>query len=481
MAKSVKVNFALNLINSGTKILFPLITFPYAARILGPSGIGVVNFYNSIISYLALFTGLGIPLYAIKEISSVRDDPKKVNLTLLEIFFISGILTFFGYIIVAVLCIFVPQIQANATLFLVLSLILLLNAIGCDWFYQGTEDFKYITIRGIIVKILGLIFLFLFVKNKTDLIAFGVYSVISAVGGNVFNFIRLRKYATINKTIFYDLHPLHHIRPILKIFVLNLVSSIYLQLNTIMLGFYKGSEAVGYYTSSTKIMTVILTFSSSLGQVIMPRLSNLLALNKKNEFKVLAQKSYNFTVAVTFPLSMGLLMTSKHAVILFCGNDFYNSIIPAMIVSPIIVFSSLSNVMGTQILFPLGKVNEVIKSAALGCLVDIILNLILLNKFSYIGAAISYCAAEFTVMFSMYFNSHKVIPVNFYNKDVLIYFVGTLFMGLILFFIRNISSDIFVEFIIMFVVGILLYSLILLLFHDSLSLQFVGKLNRRIK
>ena len=146
MAQSVKVNYILNLINTGSQMLFPLITFPYVCRVIGADGIGQVNFYNSIVSYISLFTCLGIPMYAIREIARDRNDVVKMNRTALEILLLHTFLTLVGYIVVAILCITVPQIQVNISLFLVLSLTIFFTAIGCEWFYQGIEDFKYITI-----------------------------------------------------------------------------------------------------------------------------------------------------------------------------------------------------------------------------------------------------------------------------------------------------------------------------------------------
>ena len=177
MAQSVKVNYILNLINTGSQMLFPLITFPYVCRVIGADGIGQVNFYNSIVSYISLFTCLGIPMYAIREIARDRNDVVKMNRTALEILLLHTFLTLVGYIVVAILCITVPQIQVNISLFLVLSLTIFFTAIGCEWFYQGIEDFKYITIRGLIIKTISVILLFIFVRSKSDLLYYGCYMV----------------------------------------------------------------------------------------------------------------------------------------------------------------------------------------------------------------------------------------------------------------------------------------------------------------
>ena len=165
MGKSIKANLLLNTINTVSQVFFPLITFPYASRIMGPTGIGQVNFYNSIIGYIVLFTSLGIPMYAVREVAKVRDDIVKMNRTVMEIFLLSSFLTLLGYVAVAIICLFVPEIKADIPLFLILSLTLLFSAIGCNWFYSGVEDFLYITVRGIAFKIVSIIFLFVFLRD----------------------------------------------------------------------------------------------------------------------------------------------------------------------------------------------------------------------------------------------------------------------------------------------------------------------------
>lgn len=311
MAQSVKVNYILNLINTGTQMLFPLLTFPYVCRVIEADGIGQVNFFQSIISYISLFTCLGIPMYAIREIARDRNDVVKMNQTAVEILLLHSMLTLIGYAIVSILCLVVPQIQVNIPLFLILSLTIFFTAIGCEWFYQGIEDFKYITIRGLIIKSISVILLFIFVKSKTDLLYYGCYTVFGVLGGNIFNFFRLRKYIHRENIIFSELHIKRHIKPVLKVFSFSVVTSIYLQLNTVLLGFFKNALAVGYFAAATKVMQMLLQMSACLGSVMMPRASHLIAKNKESEFNALIQKSYDFTLAIALPMTIGLIVCAR--------------------------------------------------------------------------------------------------------------------------------------------------------------------------
>lgn len=188
MARSIKSNFIFNFLNTITQLLFPLVTFPYASRVMMADGIGQVQFFSSIISYINLFTCLGIPMYAIREIAKVRDDEIQMSCITIEILLLHAILTILGYIIVAIICITISDVQTNIPLFLILSTTIFLTAIGCEWFYQGIEDFKYVAIRGIFFKIISAILLFILVKTKEDILLYGAYTVFGVLGGNLYNF-----------------------------------------------------------------------------------------------------------------------------------------------------------------------------------------------------------------------------------------------------------------------------------------------------
>lgn len=417
MAKSVKVNYILNLINTGTQMLFPLITFPYVCRVIEADGIGQINFFQSIISYISLFTCLGIPMYAIREIARDRSDVVKMNRTAMEILLLHSMLTLVGYAIVAILCLTVPQIQVNIPLFLILSLTIFFTAIGCEWFYQGIEDFKYITIRGLIIKMVSVVLLFIFVKSKADLLYYGCYTVFGVLGGNIFNFFRLRKYIHRENIIFSELHIKRHVKPVLKVFSFSVVTSIYLQLNTVLLGFLKNALAVGYFAAATKVMQMLLTMSACLGSVMMPRASHLIAENKEDEFNRLIQKSYDFTLAIALPMTIGLIFCAPSLITALCGVKFEHSILPSQIIAPIILMVAISNVFGIQVLFPKGKINIVTLCCGIGAVADLILNLCLIPFFSYIGTSIAYLGAEVATTVSMYLIGRRYIPIIYFKKS----------------------------------------------------------------
>ena len=478
MAQSVKVNYILNLINTGTQMLFPLITFPYVCRVIEADGIGQINFFQSIISYISLFTCLGIPMYAIREIARDRSDVVKMNRTAMEILLLHSMLTLVGYAIVAILCLTVPQIQVNIPLFLILSLTIFFTAIGCEWFYKGIEDFKYITIRGLIIKTVSVVLLFIFVKSKTDLLYYGCYTVFGVLGGNIFNFFRLRKYIHRENIIFSELHIKRHVKPVLKVFSFSVVTSIYLQLNTVLLGFLKNALAVGYFAAATKVMQMLLTMSACLGSVMMPRASHLIAENKEDEFNRLIQKSYDFTLAIALPMTIGLIFCAPSLITALCGVKFEHSILPSQIIAPIILMVAISNVFGIQVLFPKGKINIVTLCCGIGAVADLILNLCLIPFFSYIGTSIAYLGAEVATTVSMYFIGRRYIPIIYFKKSHLTYALGCIVMAFALYGLSLLQLPTLTILLLQGCCGVLAYFIILCICKDEMLVQMLSKIKR---
>lgn len=435
MGQSIKNNFLLNLSTTITGLLFPLITFPYASRILMADGIGQVQFFQSIIDYVSLCTALGIPLYAVREIARIRDNKELRSRTTIEILLLHAILTLVGYIVVFILAKTVAKIEIDASLFFLLSTTLFFNTIGVAWFYQAIEDFKYITLRSLFVRILSLVALFIFVKTKQDLFYYAGILVIGTVGNNIFNFFRLRKYIKLSKGEFKRLNLLRHLIPALKIFILNLVISIYVNLDSVMLGFLKNEESVGYYAAATRLTKAILGIVSSLGAVLLPRFSNMITNGQKEEFQLLANKAASFTIALSLPMSVGLIFMAAPIIHIFCGNGFEPSILTLKLVAPIVLFIGLSGIIGMQILYPQGREKYVIISTMVGACINLLINYLLIPQYGQYGAALGTVIAEFMVTVIMILLGRKYLPINILSKQNLHYLIGSIVISILLAFL----------------------------------------------
>lgn len=479
MANSLKTNIILNYINTITGIIFPVITFPYASRILLPDGIGVVNFQMSIINYIVLFTSLGIPIYAVKEIAKYRDNIEVRNKATVEITLLSLLLCLIGYIAVVFIGNFVPQVNTNLALFYILSLTILFTALGVNWFYQAIEDFKFITIRAVMIRTLAAVSLFLFVKDKSDLLIYGAITVGSTVGNNAINFIHLRKHISFRSLKGIKLDIRRHLKPALHIFVLNLIISIYVQLNTIMLGFMDGDYAVGIYTAGNKIPHILLSLVTSMGVVLLPRCSNLVASGQMDEFKSVCDKATRLVLMLALPFTTGLILLSEPVIEIFCGYAFIDAVPVIFWTAPVILFIGLTNVIGIQVLYPLGKENIVIYSTLGGAIVNLILNIILIPKFSAVGAGVSTFAAEFAVLIVQIIAGRKHIPIRLLNKNNLKYMLATICMiAVVTPSVLLINND-WLQIIVSVISGGITYGLFLLYRKDDIVLSILKYLKIR--
>ena len=471
MGQSIKNNFLLNLSTTITGLLFPLITFPYASRILMADGIGQVQFFQSIIDYVSLCTALGIPLYAVREIARIRDNKELRSRTTIEILLLHAILTLVGYIVVFILAKTVAKIEIDASLFFLLSTTLFFNTIGVAWFYQAIEDSKYITLRSLFVRILSLVALFIFVKTKQDLFYYAGILVIGTVGNNIFNFFRLRKYIKLSKGEFKRLNLLRHLIPALKIFILNLVISIYVNLDSVMLGFLKNEESVGYYAAATRLTKAILGIVSSLGAVLLPRFSNMITNGQKEEFQLLANKAASFTIALSLPMSVGLIFMAAPIIHIFCGNGFEPSILTLKLVAPIVLFIGLSGIIGMQILYPQGREKYVIISTMVGACINLLINYLLIPQYGQYGAALGTVIAEFMVTVIMILLGRKYLPINILSKQNLHYLIGSIVISILLAFLFVFPLHEVNYLLIGILLSVIVYYAYLLMIKDTLALQ----------
>lgn len=477
---SIKTNIILNITNTITGILFPIITFPYATRILLPDGIGTINFLQSIISYIILLTNIGIPMYAVREIAKHRDNIEIRNQTTIEILLLSVILCILGYIAVIILNLSVSQISSHSNIFLILSLSIIFTSIGINWFYQAIEDFKYITYRAIIFRLLCTISLFIFVHTPSDLEAYAWITVGTTVGNNFINFIHLRKYISIKKIIWNNLRIWHHLKPALHIFILNIIISLYTNLNTTMLGFMQDSSAVGYYTAGNKISHIILNIITSIGVVMLPRCSNLIETRQKKQFASITQKTYQLVIAFSLPCICGLIVFAPSIITLFCGAEFIEATPVLQWTAPIILFIGLSNVIGIQILYPQNKEDIVIWSTIGGAIFNLILNIWLIPKYSFIGTGISTFTAELVVLVIQLIIGYKYIPFKLFGSAILKYIKATFIMAIAILIINAESTNHWIILTIGTITGCLIYIGSLFLMKDDLLKEILSHIKNLI-
>lgn len=425
--KSIKKNFLMNAILMMSQFIFPLITFPYVSRILLPVGTGKVAFATSLITYFTMFAQLGIPTYGIRKCAQVRDDKMALSRVVHELFFINLLMSIVSYGILFGALGVVPRLQGERTLYLVVSLNIIFQCIGIEWMYRGLEQYTYITVRSIVFKLIALIGMFAFIHAKSDYVIYGGISIFAASASQLLNFINARRYIYFKPMGGY--HIRQHLKAILVFFAMAVATTIYTNLDTVMLGFMKTHTDVGYYNAAVKIKTILVSLVTSLGTVLLPRASYYVEHGQMDEFKRIAAKALNFVMIVAMPLMLYFIFFARQGIFLLSGNAYAGAIAPMQLIMPTLLFIGLTNILGLQMLVPLGKEKVVLYSEIAGAITDLIINWLLIPQMASSGAAIGTVAAELVVLIVQFWALRKEVAPLFkqiqYYKIVIALVLGS--------------------------------------------------------
>lgn len=478
--KSLKVNFIMNAILTMSSFIFPLITFPYVSRILMPDGMGKVNFAISVINYFSMFAQLGIPTYGIRICAQVRDDHEKLTRTAHELLFINFVMTIISYFGLFMAVLFVPKLASEKTLYIITSFIIFLTAIGMEWLYKALEQYTYITIRSIVFKFIGLIAMFILVHSKSDYVIYGAISVFSSSGSFVLNLFNAHKYIGLKPVGNYNVKK--HLKPILVFFSMSIATTIYTNLDTVMLGFMKSDADVGYYTAATKIKNILVSIVTSLGTVLLPRASYYIEQGNLEQFRNLSKKAMNFVFIIAVPMMIYFILFAKQGIVLLSGKAFIKATLPMQLIMPTLLFIGITNITGIQILVPLGYEKIVLLSTVVGAIVDLLINWLLIPSLASSGASIGTLAAEFVVLVVQYFVAIREVPGLFREIKYYKIFIAVVASSLISIWTLELGFGVFITLVVSAILFFAVYGLILLILKEQLITeifyQFINKIKK---
>jgi len=406
---SIKRNFAYNVLLNLSKVIFPLITAPYISRVLEPDGIGLFNFARTYAEYFALFAVLGIPTYGIREVAKVHEDKSRLSRLVSELISVSFIATIIVTSIYVASIFLIGQLDENRMLFLVTGFLLYLAPLRTDWYYSGLEQFKYITLRSVIIRTISIVCMFVFVRTKSDLLIYVILNVGGTICGDVWNYVKLLQSGIKPQLTFVGLKK--HLSPLFILFASSVAISVYTVLDTLMLGFMADYQQVGFYNSATHISKAVMTIVTSLSAVAIPKMSQYYKAKEFDRINDLVNKSFLLVSFIAFPAAVGLACLAPTFVPLFFGSEFGGTIIPLMILSLLIIVIGLNNIPCIQILVGLGYDRLFCYSVLMGTVSNFLLNLILIPVWGADGAAIASVCAEILVFGSSVWYVYHKTPV----------------------------------------------------------------------
>jgi O-antigen/teichoic acid export membrane protein len=396
----MKKNYFYNLSLAVTNILFPVLSFPYASRILGPEGIGKVQLASSFAQYFALFAALGIPIYGIQEVAKIRHNRLKLDTVFSELF----------SLVYAAVIFTVPYFSSGIEVYSYAGLIVLLGFSSIDWLYSGLEDFKSLAVRTIIVKLLALVFLYLFVKNANDYRNYLFVTIFSLVGNNLINVMMIRGKATLRLP---SRQLLRHLKPLFYIFSTTIAASMYAVLDTVLLGFLSNELAVGLYTAAVKLCKVAIPFVTSISLILIPQISKNSEEGNKERVQDLLDTSFHFISFFSIPLGAGLLLLAPEVIIIFSGSKFHDAAASMRVLALLPLVIGFGYFFAFQVLVPGGRYREMFYSALIGVACCLILNFLLIPLYREMGTAITNVASELLVTVSYFLFVRKYFEYRF--------------------------------------------------------------------
>lgn len=449
----LRKNFFYNIIYQVLILILPLITVPYVARVLGADGVGIHSYTYSISYYFMLIAMLGLNNYGNRSIAKVRDNKDELSKTFWSIYllqFIVSTLMVITYLIYIILFNIRYKQIAVIQIFYVISSIFDIN-----WFFFGLEKFKITIIRNTIIKIISLVSIFLFVRNSDDLWVYTLILSGSTFLSQIILWPYMKKYVNFTKIKIIDI--LKHLKPCLILFIPVIAVSIYKIMDKIMLGNMASIVEVGYYENAVKIIDVPKCIITSLGTVMLPRMSNMIAKGEEEKIKMYIGKSLQVIMFLALPITMGLIAISDDFILIFLGNNFTKTgtLIKYLAIS--LIFLSWANVIRTQYLIPKERDKDYIISVILGAIVNLVMNIILIPRYASIGACYGTICAELIVMLYQTYKVKNELNISVYIKNIMIFVINSLIMFIIVDLLNYIPMSIYYRLILQVIIGIIIY------------------------
>jgi O-antigen/teichoic acid export membrane protein len=454
-------NIFYNVILALSQVLFPLITFPYLARTLGPEHVGIINFAESFARYFILLAAVGIPIYGVREIAKNQNDINLRSKIFFEIFLINTITTLFLSFLYILCIIYLDKLNIEKTLFNWSFIFFILNIFYLEWYFTGMNEFKFVAIRFFIIRLLFVFTVFLFIKTKDDYIIYMKMNVFLTFLIAILNYINLKNKIKINKYIFQNLNLKKHIKPLFYLFLTIFSISIYLFLDTVILGFLTDNESVGYYSSALKLNKLIISVLSAISAAMFPKLVTLYQNGEHDKFNEMVKACFTIILSLSIPCVIFISGCASEIIEILFGNNFQRAVLPLQISAPIILIVSMSTIFGFQILSALSRDREILISALTGMISSIFLSFLLVVKYKEVGESITILITELIVCFLFIYFSKKYFSIHNYSEILVEQLISAIPYLIIIFLFKQIVENIFIR-----IIAISSFSLIwFLTFH----------------
>lgn len=490
MNKSISKNIFFKLLLNIFNLIIPILIGPYALRVLGPENMGTVNFSQTIYGYFYIFAGFGVYQYGLREVSRVRDNKEKLSSVFTNLFIFTLIT---NIITVAIYVIFIHNSYYGSQTYvacMIMTFNLVANVFYIEWLNEALENFGFITIKTIVVRIIYVILLLTTVRSSDNLKEYMIVLVLYTLLNNLLSFIYIKRRIKFN---FSNIKLKKHIKPMFLVVILSNANVLYTQLDRLMLGQFVSTVSVAYYATAQNISTMINTLLLTVITVTIPRLSNYVANDSDEEYLTLLDKISKLYFLFLFPASIGMFLLSKEIILLYGGSEYMASVPIMMVFSLYIISLGYDTILSNQVMYTRRKEKQQVKIIFIGGLINLLLNILLVVFGKYDGttavATTLFANICVIVMENIYVRKVLKVKFNIFSMDKLKYmFVSLLFIP-VTFIIRQFIGNIFesqelnaiVISLITVAVNGLIYFLVLFIIKDENLMEVKNKMLNKIK
>ena len=474
--KSIKRNYLYNVCYQILLLVTPLITTPYVSRVLEADGVGIVSYAESVVSYFALFAAMGIPTYGQREISYHQNSLKERS----QIFWNTLVLKLIMAGVALVAYIVFATHSNYVKLYLILAFQILAVLVDVTWFFQGLEEFGKIVLRNTFFKVLGIVYIFIFVQEKSDVYVYAFGIAFFAFLGNISLWRFLPGY--VNRLHVAELRPFKHIGIVLSLFIPTIAIQVYTVLDKTMIGLITESAYEnGYYEQAMKVSKMALAVVASLGTVMVPRIGAYFQQRRYDDIQYLMYRSYRFVWMIGIPMCLGLILTSRNFVPWFFGPGFERVSDLIDISAFLILAIGISNVTGIQYFVPTGRQNLLTASVLIGAGVNFALNLFLIAQWQSVGAAVASIIAECAVTVSQFAMVRRELSIVQAVQQSVHYVLAGLIMALGLYVVGASLLPTPMNTVLLIILGTVMYVASLWAMRDEFFVGNVAKALRNVR
>ncbi len=477
MAKSISRNAIFNAILNLFNIIFPALVIPVVSRAIGNELYGYMGYGDSLNTYFLIFASFGVYTYGLREMSRVRDDKVRLKQTFTSLFVLTTVTNILATIAYMIFVVVFYKDQPYFYTCIIMGLNLAINIFYVEWVNQALENYHFITIKTMIIRIISCAIIVLFIRNKENYLLYLYILVATNFINNIISFIYIKKRI---KFDFTDLHFAIHIKPMIYAVILANVGVLYTQLDKFMIKGSIGTTDVGYYYMAQRIINMITVLMLTLVTVTMPRLSNYLGKDSTDEYLILLKRVAKIYFLVLFPASIGLACLSKEVIVIFGGSG-YLAVVPVMMVFSIYMLSlGIQNIISNQIIYLYKREKDDSIIILLGGIINLIfkVTLVFTGNFTIVTAIGTTLIANIIVIGLQYRLVKKVIKlnINLFEYENMKYLYYSLVFIPITFGIKLVISTTFVACALEIVTCGLVYLGILVITKDAVFFELTDKI-----